>query len=1018
MTYLTTPTNARDRILQLDQVFENRFVSSAKSVVVSSNSQVFTYDNTGTLSPATQYISFNASKANTANNITWTTVPSGINLYSTSTGGSSLTGTATASNIVYLRSADFISTAVFTGSIASSLLSITAVTSGTISIGMTITGGTIPAGCVITALGDGTGGTGTYTVTILAATTIGSITITGTKPPNSIQVTATIIDSEIVSDTTTILKLQAGFGGISAILSNESHTIPTDSTGANPVLVGSGTNIYLYEGLIQLAYDGVGKAAGTWTVSVANADGNVTLGAISDLGTYAQAAALTGMLTSSNTAVITYTITGTSSTGIPIGANSSLIKTQTISKTKQGITSNSIYTGVVYIQNALYPIGTPPTAPTGGTYNFSTPTLVAPTNWTITQPATSTIPTWACEFTFVGTGTVTAGTWSNVHVEAVNGIDGEYRDVIELYSQSTSTKPTTAYYNFTNNTISSSTSSVVAITGWSMTQPASSTSATYMTTCLAKTSTPSTNVTLTAWTDAVVVAQNGAKGNPGDSVTGATGAQVFIIYIRTESSSTVPTVGATSNIGAVPSGGAGSGATTTVWQYTAISPVNLSGSQAQWQSDGTAPAGSNTVTWSTPYLSYFKVGSLAAITANIGNLTVGSGTAAGSISGGKTSYGDTTNAGFFLGYDSATGTPAYKFSIGNSSTGLTWTGSVLNIGTTTAAQLVANSDAAATAAVNASNAAGVATTAASSASNAAGVATTAASSASNAAGTANTAAGTATTAAGVANTAAAAATTAAGLATTAASVANSAAQSKLSKTVDDTLSAVVGFSSTGAIKVGSPATNGAATSNGFFISADGIVATKAGVATLSISGTGDASFKGTISATGGFYGGDYLPQYGYNWPYANGENNLAGKGFALNSSGLLLGNYFAHAANPTGPIGYVEITQNGTFNAPGLNIANGNAIFTGALSAATGSFKGSVMVGTAEISGTGISGAGAAIYNTGSFAMGGSTSSIVGSGSAIYLNGTVISTDNIVSAAVTTSAIYTDPTGITVSGIA
>ena len=114
----------------------------------------------------------------------------------------------------------------------------------------------------------------------------------------------------------------------------------------------------------------------------------------------------------------------------------------------------------------------------------------------------------------------------------------------------------------------------------------------------------------------------GNPGNPGDP--GATGAQVFIIYIRTESSSTVPTVGATSNVGAVPSGGAGSGATTTVWQYTAISPVNLSGSQAQWQSDGTAPAGSSTVTWSTPYLSYFKVGSLSAITADLGSITAGS----------------------------------------------------------------------------------------------------------------------------------------------------------------------------------------------------------------------------------------------------------------------------------------------------------------------------------------------------------------------------------------------------------
>jgi hypothetical protein len=482
MTYLTTPTNARDLILQLNPIFEDRFVSSAKSVVVSSNSQVFTYDGTGALSPATQYISFNASKANTANNITWTTVPSSIPLYAAITGGSSLTGTSTATNIVYLRSADFVSTAVFTGSITATTLTVSAITSGTISIGMTLTGTGVPAGCVIKTLLTGTGDVGsTYTVTILSATTVGSTTITGTKPANSVQVLATILDSEIVSDSVTIVKLQAGFGGISAILSNETHTIPTNSSGGSPVFTGSGTNIYLYEGLTQLTYDAIGAAVGTWKV-VAAGDGDLTVGAITDLGTYAQVAALTAMTDSANTASITYTITGVSSTGIAI----SVVKTQTFSKSKQG----------------------------------------------------------------------TAGA-------------------------------------------------------------------------------------------------NGGTGGTG--ATGDTGAQTFRIYIRTESSAIVPTVGATSNVGAVPSGGAGSGATLTVWQYTAISPVNLSGSQAQWQSDGTAPAGSNTVTWSTPYLSYFKVGSLEAITANVGNLVIDD---TGSIKSSGASYG---SSGIYLGYTAG----AYKFSVGN-----------------------------------------------------------------------------------------------------------------------------------------------------------------------------------------------------------------------------------------------------------------------------------------------------------------------------------------------------------------
>ena len=162
------------------------------------------------------------------------------------------------------------------------------------------------------------------------------------------------------------------------------------------------------------------------------------------------------------------------------------------------------------------------------------------------------------------------------------------------------------------------------------------------------------------------------------------------------------------------------------------------------------------------------------------------------------------------------------------------------------------------------------------------------------------------------------------------------------------------------------------------------------------------TFSGSLSAatgsfTGGVYGGDYLPQYGNNWPYANGANNLSGTGFALTSGGLLLGNYFAWAANPTGGVGYVQITNNGTFNAPGLNISNGNTVLSGSLK-----------VGGAEITtgtngyNTGISGAGAAIYSNGTFAMGGQTSSIVGNGAAIFLNGTVVANRNISNNAIST----------------
>jgi hypothetical protein len=56
--------------------------------------------------------------------------------------------------------------AVVTGSIAGTVLTVTAVTSGTLAVGAVLSGTGVTAGTTITALGNGTGGNGTYTVSI------------------------------------------------------------------------------------------------------------------------------------------------------------------------------------------------------------------------------------------------------------------------------------------------------------------------------------------------------------------------------------------------------------------------------------------------------------------------------------------------------------------------------------------------------------------------------------------------------------------------------------------------------------------------------------------------------------------------------------------------------------------------------------------------------------------------------------------------------------------------------------
>lgn len=113
----------------------------------------------------------------------------------------------------------------------------------------------------------------------------------------------------------------------------------------------------------------------------------------------------------------------------------------------QASPGSSTFTASLYLQNASYPVGTPPAAPVGGTFNFATGVLTAPTGtpqWTATQPETSTTPTWACEYNFTGTSTqtVTAGTWQNVRIDTVTGAAGTRTAILDLYRWS-STVPTT-----------------------------------------------------------------------------------------------------------------------------------------------------------------------------------------------------------------------------------------------------------------------------------------------------------------------------------------------------------------------------------------------------------------------------------------------------------------------------------------------------------------------------------------------------------------------------------------------
>ena len=96
-----------------------------------------------------------------------------ITALGTGTGGVG-TYTVDVSQTVSARNLNSTATgATFTATIAGTTMTVSAVASGSIYLGQTIQGAGVTAGTVVTALGSGTGGTGTYTVSVASTVAVG-----------------------------------------------------------------------------------------------------------------------------------------------------------------------------------------------------------------------------------------------------------------------------------------------------------------------------------------------------------------------------------------------------------------------------------------------------------------------------------------------------------------------------------------------------------------------------------------------------------------------------------------------------------------------------------------------------------------------------------------------------------------------------------------------------------------------------------------------------------------------------
>lgn len=141
----------------------------------------------------------------------------------------------------------------FTGSIATTTLTVTAVAAGFIAVGQILTGANVTPNTVITALGTGLGNTGTYTVSISQTAASGTITapnvpapafsVTGSIAATTLTVSAVgsgrlAIGMQVfgtgVAANTVITALGTGVGGTGTYTVNQSQTV-SSTTLTGPV---------------------------------------------------------------------------------------------------------------------------------------------------------------------------------------------------------------------------------------------------------------------------------------------------------------------------------------------------------------------------------------------------------------------------------------------------------------------------------------------------------------------------------------------------------------------------------------------------------------------------------------------------------------------------------------------------------------------------------------------------------------------------------------------------------------
>lgn len=442
-----------------------------------------------------------------------------------------------------------------------------------------------------------------------------------------------------------------------------------DFTGITPALYASNGNTQINFVAAQTDSD-PSFINNTWRIGNSATTGfgdigynNITIGsptAVSGRAQWPQPTAMAG-----SPAFITVPVRFKDATGVVTQAQ---VVQQQLVFVDQGITGDQYTYAYLYQWNVASP---QPGNPSGtSTYTWATGAHTGYTGgngWSTTvppNPGTPLLQLWVAEKQIsatAGTATTTVS-WSSgytVYAAGQNGATGtsgfQYaRPTVYQWALSTPSISGTSTYTWATGAFTP------VPVGWSTTiTSAPSPGFTLWAATVTLTDSATVTTSTINWTTASIIASG---------YSGATGASARIMYARIPSNPTPVTGTVTVSGDNRPSGPQGAavwGSSFNVtWYATDPDPTsNFSLYQADGVYDGT-----NT-TWSTPYISSLKVGSLSAITVNTGNLTV-----TGTFQSNTAQISGTTMTG-----SGGILYPSGNFAFGNSTTNLTFNGSVLTI---------------------------------------------------------------------------------------------------------------------------------------------------------------------------------------------------------------------------------------------------------------------------------------------------------------------------------------------------